>query len=64
MRWTVEITVAAHDTTGGMVTKISEAAAIAKLGIDVYIVKVQSFSLLRVCSLGCKTNEMNLLKLN
>lgn len=37
---TVEITVAAHDTTGGMVTKISEAAAIAKLGIDVYIVKV------------------------
>lgn len=35
----VEITVAAHDTTGGMVTKISEAAAIAKLGIDVYIVK-------------------------
>lgn len=36
----VEITVAAHDTTGGMVTKISEAAMIAKLGIDVYIVKV------------------------
>ncbi|GMJ04649.1 Isopentenyl Phosphate Kinase [Hibiscus trionum] len=35
----VEITVAAHDTTGGMVTKISEAALIAKLGIDVYIVK-------------------------
>ncbi|KAL9273150.1 Isopentenyl phosphate kinase-like protein [Drosera capensis] len=35
----VKITVAAHDTTGGMVTKISEAAAIAKLGIDVYIVK-------------------------
>ncbi|XP_019106055.1 isopentenyl phosphate kinase isoform X2 [Beta vulgaris subsp. vulgaris] len=35
----VEITVAAHDTTGGMVTKISEAAAIAKLGIDVFIVK-------------------------
>ncbi|KAH9614541.1 hypothetical protein KSS87_019185 [Heliosperma pusillum] len=35
----VEITVAAHDTTGGMLTKISEAAAIAKLGIDVYIVK-------------------------
>ncbi|KAK6157870.1 hypothetical protein DH2020_012118 [Rehmannia glutinosa] len=35
----VEITVAAHDTTGGMVTKISEAAMIAKLGIDVYIVK-------------------------
>ncbi|CAI0462984.1 unnamed protein product, partial [Linum tenue] len=37
--WTVEITVAAHDTTGGMVTKIAEAAMIAKLGIDVYIVK-------------------------
>ncbi|KAI3903026.1 hypothetical protein MKW92_033728 [Papaver armeniacum] len=35
----VEITVAAHDTTGGMVTKITEAALIAKLGIDVYIVK-------------------------
>ncbi|CAK7326149.1 unnamed protein product [Dovyalis caffra] len=35
----VEITVAAHDTTGGMLTKISEAAMIAKLGIDVYIVK-------------------------
>ncbi|RZC71798.1 hypothetical protein C5167_034916 [Papaver somniferum] len=35
----VEITVAAHDTTGGMITKITEAALIAKLGIDVYIVK-------------------------
>ncbi|GAB2297167.1 hypothetical protein Dimus_031279 [Dionaea muscipula] len=35
----VEITVAAHDTTGGMATKLSEAAAIAKLGIDVYVVK-------------------------
>ncbi|XP_022881022.1 uncharacterized protein LOC111398337 [Olea europaea var. sylvestris] len=35
----VEITVAAHDTTGGMVTKISEAAMIAKHAIDVYIVK-------------------------
>lgn len=34
------MTVAAHDTTGGMVTKITEAAMIAKLGIDVYIVKV------------------------
>lgn len=31
---------ASHDTTGGMVTKISEAAMIARLGIDVYIVKV------------------------
>lgn len=39
----VETTVAAHDTTGGMETKISEAAMIAKLGIDVYIVKVVTF---------------------
>ncbi|CAL5355013.1 unnamed protein product [Camellia sinensis] len=39
----VEITVAAHDTTGGMETKISEAAAIAKLGIDVYIVNHKPF---------------------
>lgn len=37
---TVDYSVAAHDTTGGMETKISEAAMIAKLGIDVYIVKV------------------------
>lgn len=37
---TVDFTVAAHDTTGGMEAKISEAAMIAKLGIDVYIVKV------------------------
>ncbi|KAM3345108.1 isopentenyl phosphate kinase isoform X1 [Capsicum galapagoense] len=35
----VEFTVAAHDITGGMVTKITEAAMIAKLGIDVYITK-------------------------
>ncbi|KAJ6795429.1 Uncharacterized protein M6B38_226680 [Iris pallida] len=35
----VEITVAAHDTTGGMETKIQEAAMIAKLGIDVFITK-------------------------
>lgn len=35
----VEFTIAAHDTTGGMVTKITEAAMIAKLGIDVYITK-------------------------
>lgn len=40
MACAVELTVAAHDTTGGMKTKISEAAMIAKLGIDVYIVKV------------------------
>uniref|UniRef100_A0A0E0JP31 Isopentenyl phosphate kinase n=1 Tax=Oryza punctata TaxID=4537 RepID=A0A0E0JP31_ORYPU len=36
----VEISVAAHDTTGGMETKILEAAAIARLGVDVYITKV------------------------
>ncbi|KAK1362047.1 Isopentenyl phosphate kinase [Heracleum sosnowskyi] len=35
----VEISVAAHDTTGGMATKISEAAMIARQGVDVYIVK-------------------------
>ncbi|XP_010499016.1 PREDICTED: uncharacterized protein LOC104776619 [Camelina sativa] len=35
----VDYSVAVHDTTGGMETKISEAAMIAKLGIDVYIVK-------------------------
>lgn len=35
----VEITVASHDTTGGMETKILEAAVIAKLGVDVYITK-------------------------
>ncbi|XP_047322679.1 isopentenyl phosphate kinase [Impatiens glandulifera] len=38
----VTFTVAAHDTTGGMVTKISEAAMIAKLGIDVFIVQAAS----------------------
>lgn len=47
MSSTVEITVAAHDTTGGMVTKISEAAMIAKLGIDVYIVKASTEYALR-----------------
>ena len=41
--WTVEITVAAHDTTGGMATKISEAAMIARQGVDVYIVKVMDY---------------------
>lgn len=44
----VEITVAAHDTTGGMMTKISEASMIAKLGIDVYIVKVNRLWLLPI----------------
>ncbi|XP_050238222.1 isopentenyl phosphate kinase [Mercurialis annua] len=44
---TVEITVAAHDTTGGMETKISEAAMIAKLGIDVYIVEAATSHSLR-----------------
>lgn len=36
----MEISVAAHDTTGGMETKILEAAVIARLGTDVYITKV------------------------
>lgn len=54
---TVEITVAAHDTTGGMETKISEAALIAKLGIDVYIVKVKikSLSMLYRIDLICSS---------
>lgn len=39
MNKAVQTTTAAHDTTGGMATKISEAAMIAKLGIDVYIVQ-------------------------
>ncbi|KAM7464478.1 hypothetical protein LguiA_032599 [Lonicera macranthoides] len=39
MNTQVEMTVAAHDTTGGMLTKVTEAAMIAKLGIDVYIVE-------------------------
>ncbi|RWR77538.1 Aspartate/glutamate/uridylate kinase [Cinnamomum micranthum f. kanehirae] len=43
----VEIRVASHDTTGGMATKISEAAMIAKLGIDVYIVKAGTSHSLR-----------------
>ncbi|URD86932.1 Amino acid kinase family [Musa troglodytarum] len=42
----VEITVAAHDTTGGMKTKISEAAMIAKLGIDVYITKLMMLQMI------------------
>lgn len=36
----VETAVAAHDTTGGMSTKIAEAASIAAMGIDVFIVEV------------------------
>ncbi|XP_054823121.1 isopentenyl phosphate kinase [Prosopis cineraria] len=43
----IELTVAAHDTTGGMATKLSEAAMIAKLGIDVYIVKAATSHSLR-----------------
>uniref|UniRef100_A0A7I4FUT5 Isopentenyl phosphate kinase n=1 Tax=Physcomitrium patens TaxID=3218 RepID=A0A7I4FUT5_PHYPA len=35
----VETAVAAHDTTGGMSTKIAEAASIAAMGIDVFIVE-------------------------
>ncbi|KAK9707208.1 hypothetical protein RND81_07G180000 [Saponaria officinalis] len=52
----VEITVAAHDTTGGMVTKISEAAAIAKLGIDVYIVKAATEHSLKALKGEVKSN--------
>ncbi|KAK9119054.1 hypothetical protein Scep_017147 [Stephania cephalantha] len=51
----VEITVAAHDTTGGMVTKIAEAALIAKLGIDVYIVKAATDHSLRALKGEIKT---------
>ena len=47
----VQTTTAAHDTTGGMATKISEAAMIAKLGIDVYIVQVSDLAKLE-CSEG------------
>lgn len=36
----VQTAVAAHDTTGGMATKIAEAASIAAMGIDVYVVEV------------------------
>ncbi|KQK09894.1 uncharacterized protein LOC100832959 [Brachypodium distachyon] len=43
----VEISVASHDTTGGMETKILEAAAIARLGVDVYITKVDTEHSLR-----------------
>ncbi|KAJ4973704.1 hypothetical protein NE237_006878 [Protea cynaroides] len=52
----VEITVAAHDTTGGMLTKISEAAMIAKLGIDVYIVKAATDHSLRALKGEVKDN--------
>ncbi|XP_057494047.1 isopentenyl phosphate kinase [Actinidia eriantha] len=52
----VEISVAAHDTTGGMRTKISEAAMIAKLGIDVYIVKAATSHSLRALSGELKDN--------
>ncbi|WVZ11402.1 hypothetical protein V8G54_015932 [Vigna mungo] len=43
----IELAVSAHDTTGGMKTKISEAAMIAKHGIDVYIVKAATSHSLR-----------------
>ncbi|KAK2973436.1 hypothetical protein RJ640_007937 [Escallonia rubra] len=56
LREIVEITVAAHDTTGGMVTKISEAAMIAKLGIDVYIVKAATDHSLRALSGNLKVD--------
>lgn len=50
------MTVAAHDTTGGMETKISEAAMIAKLGIDVYIVEAATSHSLRALSGELKDN--------
>lgn len=43
----VQTTVAAHDTTGGMSTKIAEAASIAAMGIDVYIVEVMEICVIR-----------------
>lgn len=46
----VKTSVAAHDTTGGMMTKIAEAAMIAKLGINVYIVKAATSHALRALS--------------
>ncbi|KAJ9709407.1 hypothetical protein PVL29_001065 [Vitis rotundifolia] len=52
------ITVAAHDTTGGMVTKIWEAAMIAKLGIDVYIVKAATDDSLRALRGELKGNNV------
>ncbi|XP_042498898.1 isopentenyl phosphate kinase-like [Macadamia integrifolia] len=52
----VETSVAAHDTTGGMETKISEAAMIAKLGIDVYIVKAATDHSLRALKGEVKGN--------
>ncbi|XP_059655779.1 isopentenyl phosphate kinase isoform X2 [Cornus florida] len=52
----VEFTVADHDTTGGMNTKISEAAMIAKLGIDVYIVKAATEHSLKALSGELKDN--------
>lgn len=54
----VEITVAAHDTTGGMVTKIWEAAMIAKLGIDVYIVKAATDDSLKALRGELKGNNV------
>ncbi|XP_062162041.1 isopentenyl phosphate kinase [Alnus glutinosa] len=52
----VETTVAAHDTTGGMLTKITEAAMIARLGIDVYIVKAATSHSLRALSGELRSN--------
>ncbi|KAA8529381.1 hypothetical protein F0562_033820 [Nyssa sinensis] len=53
-----KITVAAHDTTGGMETKISEASLIAKLGIDVYIVQAATNHSLRALSGELKGNNI------
>ncbi|XP_010044461.2 isopentenyl phosphate kinase isoform X2 [Eucalyptus grandis] len=52
----VKMTAAAHDTTGGMETKISEAAIIAKLGIDVYIVQAATTHSIRALSGELKGN--------
>ncbi|XP_050373223.1 isopentenyl phosphate kinase [Argentina anserina] len=50
MNYQVKTSVAVHDTTGGMMTKIAEAAVIAKLGINVYIVKAATSHALRALS--------------
>ncbi|XP_048564602.1 isopentenyl phosphate kinase isoform X2 [Triticum urartu] len=55
----VEISVAAHDTTGGMETKILEAAVIARLGVDVYITKVDTEHSLRALKGDVNTSSDN-----
>ncbi|CAK9872200.1 unnamed protein product [Sphagnum jensenii] len=53
----VQITVAAHDTTGGMAGKISEAAFIAAIGIDVYIVQAGTPHALEALKGNVKSSE-------